>query len=380
MIHAGSSKKKRRNTIIFYTILLFLLTISSVILAEVTLRVLSDYLPEGVKLRIHWQEMGRQSLKSIAHPYIGFLYPPNSTAQFERGDLKFKFSTDSKGFRNKEPNLHQADIVVVGDSLGFGYGVNDGQDWVSIIQKYLPQTNVVNLSLIGSGPEQYKRVYETFGLNLKPKILIVSLFPDNDFWDSYKFNEWLTLGAKGNYDAFRLFGKEDFAPTISIKSIVKKTYFYMTLKELYQSIKSGTLMNRNVITFKDGGRIQLVPGQLENQKRMMNTKNIGFKLSLESIYNIKNITDSNNTSMFVLIFPSKESVYALQDLNGDILKPLKNELGKLNIPYFDLTPSFKIQAKKGLKIFYEVDGHPNQKGYEIAAEQTMHYLKKTYGY
>ena len=372
--------KKHINTkkICFYAILIILIGFLALVLAEGSLRVLVDYLPESVKLRIHWLELGEQGLKSIPHSYTGFTYPPNSTNQFKRGDLNFTFSTDSKGFRNKDPWPRKADIVIVGDSLGFGYGVDDEQSWSTLVSRKFSAIKLINLALIGSGPEQYKRVLETFGMELEPKLVIFALFPDNDFWDALKFDDWLKRGARGNYDAFRLLGREAFTQRRGIKDIIKKTYLYITLKEVYSSIRRRQYLKGKILTFNDGSRMQIVPGQLENQKRMIRRDCRGYKLVIKALSETKMICQDNETAMFVLIFPSKESVYSQLKSDEDILKTLKIDLKKLDIEYLDLTVSFKEAAKKGLRLFYEIDGHPNHEGYKIVAEQTANYLKREY--
>jgi hypothetical protein len=63
------------------------------------------------------------------------------------------------------------------------YGVEDSAAWPAILDRALPRLRVINLGLIGAGPQQYLRVYKTFGLQLRPRLLLVGLFVGNDFWD-----------------------------------------------------------------------------------------------------------------------------------------------------------------------------------------------------
>ena len=63
-------------------------------------------------------------------------------------------------------------------------------------------------------------------------------------------------------------------------------------------------------------------------------------------------------------------------------KPLRVKLGELGIRYIDLLPDFRTRAAKGEVLFFEVDGHPNARGYALIAELVLAHLKenaKKYG-
>lgn len=48
------------------------------------------------------------------------------------------------------PALHAETIMVFGDSLSSGYGLSNGQGWVSLLQKQLaPEHNIINASISG---------------------------------------------------------------------------------------------------------------------------------------------------------------------------------------------------------------------------------------
>ena len=76
---------------------------------------------------------------TVADPYLGFRYRPNLTGHLKRGDLDFTFTTDEKGFRNSSPVPDAADIVVIGDSMAFGYGVPDDATWTHRVAARLAQ-------------------------------------------------------------------------------------------------------------------------------------------------------------------------------------------------------------------------------------------------
>ena len=369
--------RKKIKTLVFYAAFLGLSTTVCVAIAEGLLRLFPGVLPEAVQLRIHWQAVGKQKLKSIAHPYIGFLYPPNSNGILQRDDFKFHFNTDNYGFRNPKTWPPRADIVVVGDSLAFGYGVDDEQSWTSLLERKLGTLTVINLALIGSGPQQYQRVYETFGADLEPKLLIVGFFPDNDLRDAEKFARWTQLGAKGNYDAFRLFGQYEFSLRRGLIAIIRTSYFFTLLREARSSLRDRHMLQGRTVTLADGSEIQLVSSRFHLQKRLMQQDNLGLRLTIEAFRNLKKLTAPKSAELLILIFPSKEATYLpiFSDEPRDILGRFKQKLAKLGIDYLDLTPFFQERAAKGEMLFYTVDGHPNQRGYQLVADVVLAKLK-----
>jgi hypothetical protein len=75
--------------------------------------------------------------------------------------------------------------------------------WPEILKRRLSNPSVINLDLIGSGLTQYLRVYETFGVDLHPKLVIVGLFLANDLWDTLTFDQWLHSGDGDDFMAWR---------------------------------------------------------------------------------------------------------------------------------------------------------------------------------
>ncbi|HEX2198848.1 MAG TPA: SGNH/GDSL hydrolase family protein [Burkholderiales bacterium] len=112
------------------------------------------------------------------------LMKPNATVTAWGKEL----STNDLGFRDapvapKQPG--ELRIVVLGDSFTVAAGVDRRDMWTGLVQQRLrksfPQARVVNLAVGGYNVVQYRMVLEEVGLRLAPDLLLVALFPDNDF-------------------------------------------------------------------------------------------------------------------------------------------------------------------------------------------------------
>jgi hypothetical protein len=344
---------------------------------EITLRVAPGLLTEGARLRVHWQASSQRWY--IPHPYIGHLHLPAALASSKtaRPGLEQMVEHDPWGFRNHWPWPQQVDILAVGDSFTYSQMVDDEQAWTTILAQRFPHSQVMNLGLIGAAPQQYLRVYETFGVNLAPKVLLVGIFLENDLWGAGEFDRWWK--AKGR-EAFPEFGSK--GPTSGIRAwLVRKMtglYIFALLQDFRESHRAASLLSGRSIRLSSGGPIQLVPSLLTHMAIFAQYGRPEFMLILETIEQINALAQKNHTECLILFFPSKEEVYLplLGEKAANLSEPFISELDKRGISYLDLRPSFHQQAAAGKQLFFEVDGHPNVLGYTLIAETVFEHLKQ----
>jgi lysophospholipase L1-like esterase len=318
--------------------------------------------------------------RGVSHPYIGYLQAPHGTLVRTR-EFEISYPTDAHGFNNADPWPARADIVAVGDSLTFGYGVAPNQAWPALIARDLPDTKVINLGVIGAGPQQYLRVYETFGAQLEPKILLIGFFLANDFWDAEMFDTWLKSGVGGNYLVWRDFGRATDARSAFLPTAVRRSYLYNWARFIRQSYRNWRAREPKDLQLADGSHLKLRPDDLAQMTAYVEPGNPIFDLTLDALERINAIATSHGTHVLVVLQPSKEETY-LPLLDGTIADPgapLRAELKARGIEYLDLLPAFREHAVAGAKLFYEFDGHPNAEGYRLIAEQVLAHLESNAG-
>ena len=345
----------------------------ALISAEVLLRLFPGLLPPD---RRAYLEAGDQS-GGVPHPYIGSLHTPNQTWVLTSRDYSVKQTTDEHGFRNRGPWPERADIVVLGDSLAFGYGVADNGSWPAILDSSLPDLKVMNFGLVGAGPEQYMRVYRTFGSQLKPRLVIVGMFTGNDFWDTGMFNRWLRSGVKGNYMYWRDHGRGSAGVLGAAKRMIgAHSYVYNLALEA-----RGRLLNRKkdrrTLTLKGGESVQLAIDEHEQLTAGSVAGSAELASVVGSLSALKAMAEAQDAQLLLVFQPSKEEVYSpmlgLRVRNSS--EALRAELDRMKIRYIDLLPAFREHAKSGEKLYFEVDGHPNETGYRLIANSVIAYLK-----
>jgi lysophospholipase L1-like esterase len=333
---------------------------------EITLRLFPELLGEEAALRVHWLEVagdtdseGRDLM--LDDPEIGFLYRPGLEGRIARGDLDFRFRLDSKGFRNPEPWPEPVDIVVLGDSMAFGYGADDGADWVSALRRQLPGVAIVNLGLIGSGPMQQERIYERYAARLRPPLVLWCLFGGNDFDDDRAFARWLEQGAGGSYRRFR--GQGDRWLDDSLLGLAQRTYLFWFATDLAKTLAQRS--RGRTVMLENGERLQLVlprPAGLEPTD---------LDRTFGAVERVRARVENDGGRLFVLLMPTKEEVYL--PLTGESAASptaaLAQKLAEAKIPALDLGAALRERASRsGPALYFAIDGHPNPTGQAIIAE------------
>jgi lysophospholipase L1-like esterase len=334
------------------------------------------FLSEEAALRLHWRELSedvRNQGWTDPNRHFGFLYRPNLTGQVSSQELEFTFTTDEKGFRNGSPWPKEADIVVVGDSMAFGYGVDDEEAWVRLVDDELPATRVINLGLIGSGPEQYLRVLEGFGLELAPELVLFMLFPGNDLADAEDFRQWLDAGTDVPYREWRV--ARGRTPALGrVRRLVEGSYLVAFLRGARDSLISP--VPASTIALEEGS-LRLTPTIYASSMKKAQPGHPVFELIMATVEEARAISKQHGSDFMVLLMPAKEEVYLpLVDQPGPSpVDAFKSPLQERGIPFIDLTPHFQAEAATAAPLFFEVDGHPNEDGYRLIARVVTEHLR-----
>lgn len=362
---AGATKRIRVRTILTN---LALVTTSVLFVlggAELILRLFPDLMTEAALLRVHWFRSGDPRDVAISDPYIGFLYPPRDEAAQGRGESLFRYTLDEHGFRNPSPWPDSTDIVVLGDSWTFGYGVSDDEGWVTLLSDELAGRRVINLGLIGSAPEQYARIFEKFGTALRPKLVIFGLFPGNDVHDTRTFNRWLNRGGPGNYVEWRRYGNGRSSWHDGLR---RRSYLFVLIGELVKN--RDVIFAGRTIDLESEGRLRLTPSLAARNAALVTPDNRHFRRAVTAILRTRELARAQGADFVVLLYPTKEEVYlpVLDEPTPDAIGPFVTALEENGVQYVDLRPIMQEHARAGERLYFEIDGHANRKGYRVIAD------------
>ncbi len=112
------------------------------------------------------------------------LFPSRSVPHrypIERGRT-LTLTSNADGFRSRR-EFHTADerarIVVVGDSMVYGEGVEEPERFTERLEALEPGWRVDNLGMVGFGPDLMLRALESVGLDPPPRAVLFAVFTDD---------------------------------------------------------------------------------------------------------------------------------------------------------------------------------------------------------
>jgi hypothetical protein len=342
----------------------------ALIMAESVLRLYPQLLPLEAQIRRLWQLQSQ--VQSIGDPYLGFVYPAHRTKQIESLDFRFTIESDEHGFRNPSPWPDQADIVVVGDSMVYGWGVERSTSWVGLLEESLAGQRVITLGMPGAVPQQYVRYLEKFGLDLHPKLVIFGIFAGNDVVGAENFESWLASGSPGNYDVWRFFGGK---PPSRSRNLLGESQLLLFLQSMKRTM--GDAYSSETVKIPDRGSLQLVPAIHKRALAKNHPQDAAFRKVIELAVTAKNLAVANGSEFLVILFPTKEEIYL--PLSGvsypSLTRPLKDALEDQDIRCIDLSERFHESATQNEKLYFHIDGHPNKTGNRIIAGVVIEHLR-----
>lgn len=137
-------------------------------------------LDPGYRERVHAGDVAR--LNAYSEIY-GWLPRPGARVR-ERG---FPVHVNAHGQRGPLIPLARGTrprLLLLGDSMAFGYGVADEDTFAARLGAVEPGYEVVNLGVEGYGPDQSLLRFEREGRAYTPDVVVLSVCVDNDFADA----------------------------------------------------------------------------------------------------------------------------------------------------------------------------------------------------
>lgn len=123
------------------------------------------------------------------HPERGWSLVPS--LRVTRGDTEFTVTQthNAQGFRGPEiaqsPSPDRPRVLVLGDSMTYGHGVEDSETYPAVLQHLEPRFEVINAGVPGySGVEELLLLREE-GMRLEPDLVILGFFW-NDVMDAFQ--------------------------------------------------------------------------------------------------------------------------------------------------------------------------------------------------
>ncbi len=287
--------------------------------------------------------------------------------------------TNQYGFRG-QPDFprsrphNELRILSLGDSIGFGYGIDTEETYSRKIENLLnleKQVRLINAAGQGYSPSSYLSYLIEEGFSFEPNLIMVQMEPSNDVTDEALIR--LVVGKNlvpkvrgGRYTVTwdgNLLGSIILGPYF-----YEQSYLYtMLTRRLFTALdlifpKHTALSDQDSFYYHQGfDRFLLTSDRIK----------LGWKRSFDAVAQISEITRKKNLPFILLLTPTRFAFHKnkiIRDFGNGLVDRVINWAHTKDISYIDLRTA--INAAGGARLYidfahYTAEGH-NIIGQEIA--------------
>jgi lysophospholipase L1-like esterase len=295
------------------------------------------------------------------------LMHPNDARTMYFNGYRWHHRTDSRGFRNPVERA-QASVVLLGDSIVYGHGVEETSTVRHHLEAMLGQS-VVNLGIQGSSIHDEYQVLKTFGVSLRPRYVFL-FFLANDIGD-------LGLLTASEMSAFLRTSPADHStPYFDVRAPRRRPWpvawsraLESRLDDLYVVKAWGFL--RASLRARPGNPAEASEDVLSSLPSVPGDPKatMAMRFHLRALEKIQNLADQNRFR-FVNVF-TYTGVIRDESAYEEILEAF---CGTHGIAFLSLRPAFERALQSRSDLFLKDDGHLSDSGARLAAEVLARYV------
>jgi hypothetical protein len=340
---------------------------------------------------------------------LGWSLEPNSylrSVDTELG-LDYRIRVNSMGMREREfsrakkPGTRR--ILVIGDSIAFGTGVDAGLRFSNFIDRALgDNTEVLNAGVCGWGTDQELIYYESTGRHLDPDAVVLTLTMANDVVNNMLDHLFLGSATKPRFTFDRHRGSIDLAgatltpPSPPVRHRIRNLLRHSRLLVFVKRRIEATERAHAVANAGSGRPTGFEKEGLErNYSHWSVYENSyddefeqGWELTEALIGRFADLCRQDGVELIVFAFPLKIEVdepwrrglvehHEIDPARFDFFKPyrrLASFCERRGIEFIYPLDDFKRASKKR-SLYFTKDSHPNRYGNALAAQvllETLH--------
>ncbi len=319
----------------------FLAIAVAFLIAEVLVRLRVPYTVYG-----HTRQIVQETL-SVPSATLGYANRPDASVRFRNKEFDTQVTINARGLRDRDYPYEPSGrfrIVVLGDSFAFGWGVNQ-EDCVTEVleQRYLQDTDVLNLSVSGYGTLQELRLFQEEGVKYHPDLVLV-------FWFSNDLDEripevYFHNGRMSEVDWLRTRWSKRLRLWL-----MRHSYAFTLLRETRNEL------NRR--WFKREASIA----------EAAVTDEADWRLMREWLIALHDSAQANGATLAIVGIPDKGQLI--------VNEPLTSLLRELQVAYYDLWEAFaSLPDADRRRVYFRVDDHWTAYGHQVVARFVAQYLR-----
>ena len=269
----------------------------------------------------------------------------------------FRFKTDRRGYRN-DLDRAAADVICLGDSFVVSGLVAFEDTFTARLEAGLGRP-VVNVALIGTGPDQHRDMLNGSGLPLEGRLVIHFLFEGNDVADTQRYHR----ERKGG-EPVPLPLTARLLTTNGLRALQKASLPSLATKRtgLFGSERHWFLETTEIRPDQEAAAAQL----------------------LDTLETLRDEVEAAGGSYAVAMFPVKLRAMGdfiewppeseLRDRGpflGDLHERVAARMAAAGIPFLDLNDALEAASRRGESTFFPDDTHVNAPGNGRVAEALL---------
>lgn len=327
------------------------------------------------------REQFTQNSIYVLTDYSVFSYKPNNVYTVNRPEYVNTVNINSKGLRDYEHSYEKQNntkrVIVLGDSFVAGEPFSLEKTVSKKLEEILNKNSknnarfeVLNMGFGGFGPTAEAVLLEKKGIKYNPDLVVLALYMGNDFVK-------VDIGVSGEiskevFENSNSLENADFKITKfqKLKNFAFRNYFTYSYIRLVVDEKRLKEKADPLYLTLEIYKKQYPPYIEENLEKL---KSI--------LLHLKRYSDDKGIGLLVVLIPTKEQVdkakfsemaekFSLDktQLEADKAQKIFLQFGKENsILMLDLLPEFSRRNKNNT-FYFNIDGHWNERGHELAAE------------
>jgi len=292
--------------------------------------------------------LGRWHKKNISYECCGALVTHNRNGLRDQ-----ELSYENRGDRER--------ILVLGDSVTWGIGVNDGETFCDFMESGLESTDVINMGVSGFGTGEEFLLLQHEGLRYKPDTVVLFFYIGNDICNTFQPESWDNFSAN-------IFYLEDNELKIKYFKISPLRRIAIFLNEKSSIIN---FVNKIILKRKPDPELNWVR-QLNDQN--LQSKSIAYPEYINHTYLESNELEDrrcseDGESSTCMLFEPSENNYYMVELTKKIILEMKDLCSRngaeliviLSPPMIQFDPSschFKSPLSKELLRFSKSNNIP----------------------
>jgi lysophospholipase L1-like esterase len=287
-------------------------------------------------------------------------YDPDLGWKLRAGYRQGKIHINSHGQRQtgewpREHTPGKLRILFLGDSYTFGYNVGNDECYPGVVQKrFLPEAEIINYGVPGYGTDQQILLYEKYGAEFSPDIVVLGFFTPDLFRNDMTFFNYFK-------PVFTLEDGKLVPPEGTIPSPTDTLRLYASGEKRIRG--SGSYVLNHLLR------------QVEDIRRdRVNENTREWPVTERILERFNEQVRQNGATPFLLIMPNREILSKEESASTGTGRLLIGLAKRLNMPYLDLIPALREKAKVTEEPLYA--GHWTVKGHEAAAEALYQTLEK----